>query len=161
MAPRTSLAPAIDGPPALIIEVASPSTAVENDINLVSPRGKPRAYEAIGVREYLVFDATGEHVGRPVWARRAGPRGFEPWEPDANGRWVSAQLGIAFAPLGALPRVYDQAGTLVPLTGEFGRELARRERRLADLEREITRERADRECEIAALREELRRLGGE
>lgn len=143
MAPRSSLVPSRDGPPALIVEVASPGTAEERDVNLTSPRGKPGVYEAIGVREYLVFDPTEESLGRPVWARRAGPRGFEPWPADANGRWVSAALGIAFEPRGILLRVYDQAGGLVPLVGEVARELARREQ------------------EIAALREELRRLRSE
>ncbi len=140
---RSSLYLAADGPPALVIEVASPATAVESDVNLTSPNGKPRVYEAIGVAEYLVFDPTGDLLGTEIWARRAGPGGYEPWEPDDNGRWASTALGIAFQPHGLLLRVYDQEGRLVPLTGE-----------LADLAEE-------RERQLAALEEELRKLRGE
>ncbi len=147
---RSSLILAADGPPALVIEVASPDpaltqegTALESDVNLTSPSGKPRVYEAIGVAEYLVFDPTGDLLGTEIWARRAGPGGFVPWEPDDNGRWASAALGIAFQPHGLLLRVYDQDGRLVPLTGE-----------LADLAEE-------RERQLAALEEELRKLRGE
>ncbi|MDP9371566.1 MAG: Uma2 family endonuclease, partial [Chloroflexota bacterium] len=74
---RSSLYLAADGPPALVVEVASPATAVESDVNLTAPAGKPRVYEAIGVAEYLVFDPGGDLLGTPVWARRAGPRGYE------------------------------------------------------------------------------------
>ena len=62
---RTSLNVAIDGPPVLIVEVASPSTSPSSDLNLDSPSGKPGAYAAIGVLEYLVFDPTGQMIGEP------------------------------------------------------------------------------------------------
>jgi Uma2 family endonuclease len=134
---RTSLYLAVDGPPVLIIEVASPSTAVEHDLNLTSPTGKPSAYEAIGVSEYLVFDPGGEILDPPVWGRRTSPSGFVPWEPDADGRWVSDALGIAFEPQGALLRVYDQDGNPVRFTEELADLVDEQERRLAELEAEI------------------------
>src|SRR6185437_13771540 len=46
-----------DGPPTLVVEVASPSTW-EYDINDVS--GKAAGYLGLGVEYYLVFDPTGE-----------------------------------------------------------------------------------------------------
>ena len=47
---RTSIAVATFGPPALVIEVVSPSTALTSDLNFDSPGGKPHAYAAIGGR---------------------------------------------------------------------------------------------------------------
>lgn len=135
-ASRSSLVLASDGPPALVIEVASPSTAVENDINLIAPNGKPAVYERIGVSEYLVFDPAGDILGVPVWARRAGTGGFAPWEPEANGRWMSQALGIAFEPQGMLLRVYDQDGRPVPSTDELAD-------RVEELEAELRRLRGE------------------
>jgi Uma2 family endonuclease len=148
---RTSLPIAMDGPPALIVEVASPTT-VDNDINIHT--GKAGVYAEIGVAEYLVFDPTGEDLGTLVWARRAGPGGFVPWEPDANGRWVSTVVGVSFAPVGALLRVYDRNGALVPLASEQAILLVQQERQLAENERQL----AERDQRLAALEEELRRL---
>jgi Uma2 family endonuclease len=141
---RESLRLNVDGPPALIIEVASPSTAVERDINLMSPAGKPGVYASIGVREYLVFDPTADILETQIWARRADPGGFVPWEPDGHNRWFSSTLGISFEPQGTLLRVYDQQGKRVLITGELAdfaaqqeRLLVYREQRLAALEAEI------------------------
>ena len=146
-ASRSSLVLAVDGPPALVIEVASPATAVERDVNLTSPTGKPRVYEATGVAEYLVFDPTGDLLGTQVWAQRAESGRFVSWEPEPDGRWASAALGIAFRPRGLLLRVYDQDGRLVPLTGELTDLVAERDRQIAEQARRL-----------AALEEELRRL---
>ncbi len=142
-ASRSSLYLAADGPPALVIEVASPATALESDVNLTAPTGKPRVYEAIGVAEYLVFDPGGDLLGTQVWARRAGPRGYEPWAPGADGRWASAALGIAFAPRGLLLRVYDQDGALVPTTDEAVAQRDEERRRVAALEAELRRLRGE------------------
>lgn len=133
-ASRSSLVLDTDGPPALIIEIASPSTAVTNDLNLTDERGKPNVYAAIGVPEYLVFDPTAEFIPERIWARRLGPAGYEPWEPDADGRWVSTALGISFAPHGVLLRVYDQDGNLVPTSEEMADMLTERDERIAELE---------------------------
>lgn len=147
---RSSLILAADGPPALAIEVASPSTALEHDLNLTSPTGKPQVYAAIGVVDYLVFDPAGEILGTQVWARRAGPQGFGPWEPTADGRWVSAALNIAFQPQGILLRVYDQEGKLVPLVTELADRVVERDQQLTEYARRL-----------AVLEEELRRLRGQ
>lgn len=160
--PRTALLIDIVGPPALIIEVASPSTALESDLNLNSPDGKPGVYAEIGVAEYLVYDPTGEFIPEGIRARRLGPDGYVPWEPEANGRWVSRALGgIAFAQQGVQLRVYDQDGRLVPLSEEFADmvdahdgQLAERDRQLAEQGREMV----ERDRQIAALEAELRRL---
>ena len=153
---RSSLILAADGPPALVIEVTSPATALERDLNLTSPRGKPQVYEAAGVREYLVFDPVGDIIPTQVWARRAGPSGFVPWEPEADGRYGSAALGIAFQPHGLLLRVYDQDGRLVPLT----EELAERDRQLAEQLAERDQRLDEQARRLVELEAELRRLRG-
>ena len=144
----TSIAVALHGPPTLAIEVASPGTALDSDVNLFEPGAKPQIYARIGVEEYLVFDPTDAVLGRPVWAQHRGPEGFVPWLPEPDGRWHST-LGVSFAPQGALLRVYDHGGRLVPLTTEFDAMLAARERDLAE---QIRRN--------EALEAELRRLRG-
>lgn len=151
---RESLHVAADGPPVLIIEVASPSTAVERDINLTSPTGKPGVYAAIGVREYLVFDPSDDILETPVWARRTGPGGYVPWEPDGHGRWFSATLGVAFEPQGTLLRVYDQEGNPVRFTKELAGLTIEQEQRISEQQRRL----AAQEQRLAELEEELRKL---
>ena len=133
----TSLSVAEHGPPALAVEVTSPSTAREHDLNTISHRAKPQVYEECGIPEYLVFDPIGDFISDQVLAWRLGPDGqYESWLPDpATGRWHSA-LGISFAPQGLRLRVYDPDGNLIPTMDEL-------------------------ENEIAALQVELRRLRGE
>lgn len=56
-----------DGRPALIVEVASPSTW-RYDVDAAA--GKAMGYLALGVPEYLVFDPTGCFLGPPCRAWR-------------------------------------------------------------------------------------------
>lgn len=149
VAEPASVSVGLHGPPALAIEVASPSTAQDSDINLYEPSAKPQLYARIGIEEYLVFDPTGAILGTPVWAQRLGPTSSQPWQPEADGRWHSA-LGVSFAPQGALLRVYDHDGQLVPTSLEFDAMLNERERSLAE-----------RDQRLAALEAEVRRLRGE
>lgn len=130
---RTSLNVASDGPPVLIIEVASPSTSFSSDLNLDSPEGKPGVYASIGVSEYLVFDPTGQMIAEQVRGWRMGPAGSEPWPPETDGRRHSRALGIRFVPQGMRLRVYDQDGQLVPSIREIvaaRRQLEEENRRL-------------------------------
>lgn len=62
-----SLAVALYGPPALVIKVASPGTALGNDVNLRDQSAKPQLYEQIGVDEYLVYNPVGEMLGERIW----------------------------------------------------------------------------------------------
>lgn len=135
---RASLDVAAEGPPVLVIEVVSPATAPERDLNVGSPAGRPHLYAASGIGEYLAFDPTGEFLPRQIRAWRATPRGFEPW-PDAGGRWVSEALGVAFTAQGVLLRVYDQDGRLAPIYEEAIVALAERDREIAELQAELRR----------------------
>ena len=146
---RESILVVTDGPPALVIEIASPSTAMGRDLDEGSANAKPAAYAALGIPEYLVFDPTAAFVKDLLWARRLGPHGYEPWEPEADGRWHSA-LGVSFLIQNSLLRVYDQDGELVP-TGPELREYSRRLAALAE-------ERATRLAEQTVLAMEQMRL---
>jgi hypothetical protein len=150
---RGSLDVAREGPPALAIEVVSPST-VQNDINLRD--GKAGAYAHSGIAEYLVFDPLAEHLDSPVWACRAQGRAYVPWQPEGDGRWHSAALGVSFAPLGSLLRLYDGTGTLVPSITEQALQLAERDRRIAADQRRL----AEQDQRIAALQAEIEHLRG-
>ena len=136
----SSLSVAQYGPPALAIEVTSPATARAHDLDTISQRAKPQAYEECGIPEYLVFDPIGDFIPAQIRAWRIGPEGrYEDWPPDPiTGRWHSA-LGISFAPQGFRLRVYDSDGNLIPTMDEL------------DIQAQ----------EIVTLRAELRRLRGE
>lgn len=141
---RASLSVAREGPPALIIEVLSPSTGLGTDLDAA---GKLGAYAAMGVAEYLTFDPTGEIIPEQLRAWRLGPGDtYAPWEPTAAWRWQSA-LGIAFAPQGRQLRVFDDTGEPIPRYDEIAIRVREQERRQAAQEREN-----------AALRAELERL---
>ena len=154
---RSSLDVVKDGPPALVIEVVSPATALDRDLNVALPIGKPGVYAAAGIPEYLVFDPLAEFLPERVRGWRLSPRGNTPWLPDDRGHWVSDALGVSFAPQGPLLRVYDQDGSLMPLYAEAIDTIVAREREIAAREHEI----ATQDREIAALQNELRRLRGE
>jgi len=149
----TSIAITEHGPPTLAIEVASPGTALTNDVNIFNPTAKPRLYERIGVAEYLAFDPTREIFGEPIWGQHIGPAGIGPWLPEGDGRWHSV-LGVSFKPEGHLLRVYDHAGQLVPLSVEFDAMLTAERRKKDEQAQRATMQ----EERIAALEAELRQL---
>jgi Uma2 family endonuclease len=153
---RTELDITAEGPPALAIEVISPTTA-KNDVNLRD--GKAGAYAHSGITEYLVFDPEAEHIGAQVWAKRARGTEFVPWLPETDGRWHSKDLDLSFAPLGILLRIYDATGSLVPLASELARQRSVDMRHIAELDRQI----AERDQRLAAMAAEIERLkaGGE
>jgi hypothetical protein len=142
----------IYGPPALAMEICSPSTALEHDLNTFNPQAKPRAFARAGIPEYLVFDPTGDIIHDLVRAWRigrgthrvptavgAGSGDYIPWLPDpATGRWHSA-LGISFAPQGVLLRVYDPDGNIVPDNDDMDEIVAAQRERIAALEAELRR----------------------
>lgn len=151
---RYSLSLATDGPPALVMEFLSPATARTRDLDTQSPTGKPRLYAACGIPEYLTFDPLSDYVPEQVRAWSLGPTGrYAPWEPDEEGFWVSATLGIAFAPRGRWLDVFDGQRQRVPRNEDVNR--------LVDEVAALRLERERMARENAALREELRRLRGE
>ena len=99
----------VAGPPLLVLEIADVAAAKDMAADQDLTAAKAALYAAIGVREYLVYDLEIARRGRgsPIWARRKGSesvragQGWEVWEPDERGRWVSATAGVAFSPAGA------------------------------------------------------------
>lgn len=135
-----------EGPPTLIVEVASASTWAY-DVNMESVRrrrrqaGKAFGYlVGLGVQEYLVFDPRGDYITAQCRAWRRVGDAVEEWQPEPDGSYRSQSLDISFRPDAALLRVIDPAGTSVP----YWFEAARRVRTL--------------EQEVAALRAELDQL---
>jgi Uma2 family endonuclease len=150
-----------DGPPTLVVEVASPSTWAY-DVNEVS--GKAAGYLGVGVEYYLVFDPTSELLGVPGrgWRQAAGIT--RDWRPEADGSYRCASLGIALRPEGIILRVLDRAGRSIPTREERLAQLTAQAARLtAQAARLAAQEKANaaQVDEISALREEIARLRAE
>ncbi len=134
---RAELVASVDGLPALIIEVASPSTW-EYDVNLVG--GKAWGYLHPGVSNYLVFDPRGDLLGEPCrgWQIESGM--VHDWRPHADGRYHPTGLSISFVPEVPLLRTVDRDGQPVPFTFEMSRRIAELEAELAILRHRNGRE---------------------
>ena len=139
-------------PPCFVIEVVSPSDA---RIRRTDEVDKVRVYEKVGIQEYLLVDLPRRGTGHRLQLKgyRMGPeRRYAAMQPDEQGRFVSATIGLAFgvSPDGERIHVFDLE------TGE---------RLLEDAEQEVARksaeERAARaEEELTRLRAEIERLKG-
>lgn len=139
---RGSVALALDGPPALIIEVLSESTYAA-DIDL--KRGKGYSYARAGVQEYLTIDPTGLLLTECIRAWRLVEGEYRPWQPDENGRWQSEQIEVSIGLEGVLATVYTREGQRQLHEGEIAEELERTRAELArkDAELEEMRRRLD------------------
>jgi len=145
---RGSLALALDGPPALVIEVLSDAT-YRSDLDM--ERGKGYSYARAVVREYLVLDPIGEFVPEQVRGWRLEGDAYRPLAPDAQGRWQSREVGAAFSFAGVQVAVYGPQGQRQLREGEITQELERRDRQYAEA---LARQ----EQELAALRDQVERL---
>jgi Uma2 family endonuclease len=132
------------GAPLFIAEVASRST-VGDDVG-----AKREVYEAVGVREYVVFDPGASLLSTPVLAWRWESGSFVPWQTESDGWWRSASLGLSFQAMQPFVRVRDREGREIPpsralhvqLEGLHAQLEDERQRRLA-LEDELRRLRGD------------------
>lgn len=113
--------------PDLVIEVTSKSTRLR-DIGI-----KKGLYEAIGVKEYLLFDPRKEYLQPRFQVYRNDGSGFLPvLVPDAG--YQSTSLGLIFREVDGQLRVFD------PVSGQAlrtPREQARRAERLAEKLRQL------------------------
>jgi len=158
---RGSVSIALDGPPALIIEVLSESTY---DVDLDLDDGKGYSYARAGVGEYLTLDPTGEFLPEQARAWRLEGGVYQPWAPDVDGRWRSEQIAVAIGVEGVLAAVYGSDGRRQLREGEISAELARRDGELARRDDELARrddELARRDDELARRDDELARRDGE
>ncbi|MGI8912178.1 MAG: Uma2 family endonuclease [Chloroflexota bacterium] len=122
---RRSLNLTDDGPPVLIIEVLSQET-YENDLDEV--KGKRYSYQQAGVREYLTLDPEHQYtaVGGLGWRLEQGR--YQPWQRDAEGRWVSREIPLPFGLEGARVAVYMVDGHRLLREGEVERALREKDR---------------------------------
>jgi len=145
-APRSEMNAATDGLPALIIEVANPST-YRSDVNIspptrMKPDGKGFEYLAWPLPKYLVFDPTEAHLPGQVRAWRVDKGRVREWRPDVAGRYQSRTLSVSFSPEGFFLRIFDSAGVPIPFDHEKADTIARLERENAALVALIERLRA-------------------
>lgn len=130
-----------EGVPALVIEVIS-ATTWRNDVG-VEGHGKAFEYLSLGVREYLVFDPTGDRLEERCRAWRQVEGAREMWQSEADGRYYSQTLSVSFGPEGLFLRIFDPAGNAVPFDHER-----------AQLHRALLRENLALRAEVARLRGE-------
>jgi Uma2 family endonuclease len=113
--------------PALVLEVLSPESRQRDTVD------KRRAYEAMGVQEYFLFDPVGRLLTpRLQGYRREGER-LVRWEPDDEGRVWSDVLGAWLRVVGDDLRLQRQDGTLEPSPAEAAEEIRRLTEELARL----------------------------
>lgn len=140
-----------DAPPALIVEVTSKSSRIED-------QGKKKViYEMLGVREYLLFDPLGDYLDPAFQAFRLEGDGYRRVELGPEGGFRSAEIPVEFRPDGKLLRVIDLgSGEVVPLPEE-ATDLAREARVRAEREARRAEEEARRAEEAARRTEEATR----
>lgn len=102
------------GVPLFVAEVVSPSTVVNDR------RGKQQTYAGAGIAEYLIFDPSGEQLGRSgvmveAWRLpHAGAGRYERWTSEEDGAWRSLVLSVRFHVAGLFLLVEDHKGVLIP-----------------------------------------------
>ncbi len=149
---RQSLSRALDGPPLLIIEVASEST-YQSNLDLV--RGKGFSYADGGVQEYLVLDPMGKYVPEGVRAWRLQEGSYTTWPPEPSGAWKSREIPVLIALEGARAAVYTADGRRQLREGEVNRQLERTRQEYAD---ELERAHREHAAELAELRRQIDEL---
>jgi hypothetical protein len=110
-----------DGPPVLVVEVLSEAT-YDADLDFAS--GKGYSYARAGVLEYLTIDYTRRILAEGIRAWRLVSGVYQPWLPDADGRWQSQQIGIAIGLEEDWATVYTRDGLRILREGEVEAERA-------------------------------------
>lgn len=132
---RGSLSLRLDGPPVLIVEVASEST-YESDLDLVE--GKAWSYAQAGVQEYLVIDPTGLFIPELIRAWQLEDGAYRPWLPE-EGRWHSRTIAVSFGVEDGVACVYGQDGSRQLQEGEISHAIEQRDEELERLRRRLAR----------------------
>lgn len=147
-------------PPQVVFEVTSRSTKRE-DTNT-----KPHVFDAIGVREYFLYDPTNDYLNPPLqgFRRSDAGRGFLTIEPDAGGWLASEVLDLKLRLEQGRLMLYDSA-TGAPLLTEGEAERAARQAEQKARQAEQRARQAEQqarqaaEAELERLRARLRSLG--
>lgn len=141
--------------PDLVVEVTSRSTRLR-DVGI-----KKGLYEAIGVREYILFDPREEYLLPRFQVYRRDGTGFVPCLIPEQVGYVT-ELGLTFRVIDGVLRILGPDQQVLPTPLELGR-LLDSEREAADKEREAAdkeREAADKERrKVESLIQQLRAAG--
>ncbi|MEQ8784735.1 MAG: Uma2 family endonuclease [Pirellulaceae bacterium] len=132
------------GPPDFVFETTSLSTRRKDEVV------KPRIYERLGVKEYFLYDPTGEYLKPALQGYRLEDDGYTQLEPDSSGALESRELGL-------LLRL--ESGALAMFDIQTGQQLhtdAETERAAKEAERTA---RLAAEAEVERLRNQLRNRG--
>ncbi|MGH7136815.1 MAG: Uma2 family endonuclease [Pirellulales bacterium] len=136
--------------PAVIIEVTSKKTRKEDQVE------KPPLYSALGVKELVLFDPTGDYLRPRLKGFRLVGQKYVPMKPDKDGRLFSAELGLSLEVEDYLLRLIDPAtGTRLPTDEELddAASLARKAAQKAKREAKAAKRRAaELETELAQFR---------
>lgn len=133
-------------PPCFVIEVVSPSDA---RIRRTDEVDKVKVYEKVGIEEYLLVDlprrANGHRFQLKGYRMGSGmepERRYQPMQPDAQGRFVSETLGLAFGVSPDGDRVYVfnlESGERLLNGAEQEQALKAAEERAAQAEEKLSR----------------------
>jgi Uma2 family endonuclease len=111
--------------PCLILEVVSP---LSSRIRKADLEDKVALYRRAGIPEYLIVDSQRRDRRFRLLGHRLGPSGYEPIEPDEEGRLLSETTGLWFqvTPDGNRVRVFEHpSGQPLPTRQELRAELDR------------------------------------
>jgi Uma2 family endonuclease len=140
--------------PCLIVEVVSP---LSSRIRKTDLEDKVVLYRRVGIPEYLIVDSQLRDRRFRLLGYRLGPSGYEPIEPDEEGRLLSETTGLWFqvSPDGRRVLIFEHpSGRSLPTRREI-ETTAKAEARA----RKAAEERAKAaEAEVTHLRAELDRL---
>jgi Uma2 family endonuclease len=88
--------------PDVVFEVTSRSTRREDTVF------KPLSYAQIGVKEYFLYDPTGDYLKPPLQGFRLAGGKHKPIKPDKSGAFVCRELGILFKLVRGQLVMFDQ-----------------------------------------------------
>jgi Uma2 family endonuclease len=155
--------------PCLIVEVVSP---LSSRIRKTDLEDKVTLYRRVGIAEYLIVDCQLRDRRFRLIGYRLGSSGYQPIEPDEEGRLLSETTGLWFqiAPDDNQVKMFEHPSGKPLLTRQEIRDLAQAEstaRRAAEEKARIEAEarkaeataRRAAEDEVARLRAEIERLG--
>jgi Uma2 family endonuclease len=147
--------------PCLIIEVVSP---LSSRIRKADLEDKVALYRRVGIPEYLIVDSQRRDRRFRLLGYRMGPSGYQPIEPDEEGRLLSETTGLwcQVSPDGNRVRFFEYpSGRPLPTRVEIDnlRKEAEEKARVAEEKARAAAEaRKEAEDEVGRLRAELDRL---
>jgi Uma2 family endonuclease len=134
--------------PCLIVEVVSP---LSSRIRKTDLEDKVVLYRRVGIPEYLIVDSQLRDRRFRLLGYRLGPAGYEPIEPDEEGRLLSETTGLWF-------QVSPDGRRVLMFEHPSGRPLPTRQEIEEKAQAEVAQARKAAEAEVARLRAEIDRL---